>query len=90
MFQLPRVLGHAQAPLLASLQAAIKSAGWKVSGTDLTSFDSSALAFLLNLKRAAQSEGANLVIHDAPAKLVQLATLYGVGELISPTTSSAA
>jgi phospholipid transport system transporter-binding protein len=90
MFKLPHELSHAQAPLLEPLQAAIKSAGWQVSGSELTSFDSSALAFVLDLQRAAQGEGANLVIHNMPEKLVQLATLYGVNELISTKTKSAA
>lgn len=45
--------------------------------------DTAALAVLLDLQRQARAAGKRLMVHHAPERLVELATLYGVGELLS-------
>jgi phospholipid transport system transporter-binding protein len=83
MFKLPATFSHAQASAAASLVPTIRQSGWQIDCAALQSFDSSALAFLLDMKRAANSDNASLVIHNPPPKLFQLATLYGVQDLIT-------
>ena len=51
----------------------------------LQQFDSSALAVLLECQRLAQASGRGFAVHGAPAKLAQLAKLYGMDELLLPT-----
>ena len=58
-------------------------ADWQIDASKLEAFDSSALALLLDLRRSAMTANAKLTIHHAPARLTQLATLYGVSELIT-------
>jgi phospholipid transport system transporter-binding protein len=48
----------------------------------LEQFDSSALAFLLECRREGLRRNRLLVLEAVPAKLVALASLYGVGELL--------
>jgi phospholipid transport system transporter-binding protein len=48
----------------------------------LQSFDSAAIAALLELRRQAQAVGRTLRVHAAPAPMVELAGLYGVAELL--------
>jgi phospholipid transport system transporter-binding protein len=84
---LPATLTLAQASataalLRAELERAPSGAPWEVDAGALAEFDTSALAVLLELQRAAQARGAGLVVSHPPAKLSQLATLYGVDELI--------
>ncbi|MEO7337976.1 MAG: STAS domain-containing protein [Caldimonas sp.] len=59
-----------------------------VTAGGLQHFDSSALAVLLECERLAQAWGKSFAIHDAPAKLVALATLYGVDALLLKDKSS--
>lgn len=59
-----------------------------VDASALEQFDSSALAVLLDYRRQAMSAGRSLTVTGAPQRLVQLATLYGVAELISGTSAS--
>ncbi len=91
MLTLPATLNHAQA---SSSQASgvlhannwveqARAAHWQVDASQLQNFDSSALALLLDLQRSASAANARLTIHNAPAQLTQLATLYGVNELIT-------
>lgn len=63
-------------------QADARANQYQIDLSALNVFDSSALALLLDLRRAAMSDGLVLAVHNAPAKLTQLATLYGVNELI--------
>jgi phospholipid transport system transporter-binding protein len=49
----------------------------------LTQFDSSALAALLALKREWNGAGQTLQFNALPAKLSQLAQLYGVQDLLA-------
>jgi len=56
-----------------------------IDASALQQFDSSALAVLLECQRLAQASGRGFVVRGAPAKLGQLATLYGMDELLLPT-----
>ncbi len=88
---LPDRLTHQEAPdvvrrLAASLGSASANAGtaqpWALDASALKHFDSSALAVLLECRRLAGSRGRALQITDAPAKLAQLARLYGLDDLL--------
>jgi phospholipid transport system transporter-binding protein len=85
MFALPSTFNHAQALPSMGLQAAVEAAHWQIDCAALTSFDSSALAFLLDMQRAAIKNNAVVTIHNAPVRLTQLAALYGVHDLIAAT-----
>jgi phospholipid transport system transporter-binding protein len=54
----------------------------------LQTFDTSAIALLLQARRLAQAAGRGLEITGAPAKLAELARLYGVEELLSLSPSA--
>ncbi len=49
----------------------------------LVRFDTSALAVLLELKRLAQAQGKRFALVHAPARLADLARLYGLTPLLS-------
>jgi phospholipid transport system transporter-binding protein len=49
----------------------------------LQHFDSSVLALLLQLRRQAQARGVRVDVRDLPPRLVALARLYGVADLLS-------
>ena len=85
MLQLPATLTHAQASAcLRDLgQALAAEPGAAVlDATALTSFDSSALAVLLELQRIGARAGKALAVQGLPARLLALATLYGVESLL--------
>jgi phospholipid transport system transporter-binding protein len=75
-----------RAMLTQALRQGAKKAGdsllVSVDASALTRFDSSALSVLLECQRLAQSCGKRLVVEQAPDKLVDLARLYGVDELL--------
>lgn len=81
-------LSQAAATLLAYEQALDRAQG-AASGVDasaLERFDSSLIAVLLGCARAARAKGQTFELHAAPPKLIELARLYGVAELLeSPT-----
>ena len=87
---LPEVLTHAQAPGCArALQAAVaqgrgSQARVVVQAGGLRQFDSSALAVLLDCRRAAVALGLAFAVEGLPPRLRQLAGLYGVAELLPP------
>lgn len=81
MLVLPAKLDHSEASSSWLEQA--RAANWKIDASALEAFDSSALALLLDLRRGAMTANAKLVIQNAPARLSQLAALYGVSELIT-------
>jgi phospholipid transport system transporter-binding protein len=54
-----------------------------VDASGLQSLDTSAIAVLLECRRAAQAAGKTLQVLHAPPKLGQLAKLYGVDGLIA-------
>ena len=53
-----------------------------IDATQLREFDSSALALLLQAARLAHRGGPGFEVRGAPAKLRQLASLYGVDHLL--------
>ncbi|MES2415399.1 MAG: STAS domain-containing protein [Pseudomonadota bacterium] len=85
MLTLPFVLTHAEA---AGFSGGLKQMVAQQPGTvvadasALTGFDSSALAVLLACRREALAAGKNFSVSGLPARLRQLAGLYGVAELI--------
>jgi phospholipid transport system transporter-binding protein len=85
MLHLPAILTHAQASacvreLGQALAAEPGAAVLDASG--LGSFDSSALAVLLELQRISTRAGRALAVQGLPERLVALATLYGVESLL--------
>ncbi|RYF06844.1 MAG: STAS domain-containing protein [Comamonadaceae bacterium] len=91
MLVLPSELTHRQASaslrmLLQGLQAH-RDPQLVVDAAALTAFDSSALAVLLECRRAALSDGKSFSVKALPAALSTLAGLYGVLELLQPATA---
>ena len=88
MLTLPSVLTHAEAAEFArGLKPLVQTQAQAVvaDASALTSFDSSALAVLLACRREALAAGKTFSVKDLPARLRQLAGLYGVAELIPAT-----
>lgn len=86
ILSLPAVLTHAKATEFeSSLKAQIEAQPSPVviEAGQLKEFDSSALAVLLSCRRHALSAGKGFSVNGLPARLHQLASLYGVAELIS-------
>jgi phospholipid transport system transporter-binding protein len=85
MLVLPAEITHAQAVACCRMLAqALRSDPQKAVVADaaaLTHFDSSALAVLLECRREALALGKTLSVARLPARLRELATLYGVAEL---------
>jgi phospholipid transport system transporter-binding protein len=83
---LPSLLTHDQAAACAqTLAAGIRaeiSAKVVIDASALERFDSSALAVLLQCRREAVALGKDLTIGGLPAKLSELAGLYGIQTLI--------
>ena len=88
MLKLPAVLTHDQAnACVHNLQLAVQALtadGQPVvaDASDLTRFDSSALAVLLACRRQAQALGRTFYVQGMPPRLRQLAGLYGIASLI--------
>ena len=61
-----------------------------VDASNLTHFDSSALAVLLECHRAADAWGKPFELRHAPPKLAALARLYGVDTLLISAKTAAA
>ena len=85
--QLPATLTMREARTVAealATQARATPAGGAldVDAGALASFDTSALAALLQAARAARQAGAAVRILRPPTQLVQLAALYGVADLL--------
>lgn len=78
---LPPTLTVEQAAAALRALPADGSAG-VIDASALREFDSSALALLLQAARLARSAGRGFEVQGAPPKLVQLAQLYGVAELL--------
>lgn len=84
---LPEQLTHAQAPgWLAAAERAVAQAGpadtLVLDAHALRSFDSSALAALLALRRAVLARGLRWRIEGLPQRLRTLASVYGVEALL--------
>ena len=85
MLSLPAVVTHAQALEAArGLKAQVAAQAERVvlDASALTQFDSSVLAAILACRREAMAAGKSFAVRGLPAKLGQLAGLYGVAELI--------
>ena len=90
--KLPPTLMHEQADACLSLwvsqlQAQVQAsqpAPVLVDASALHDFDSSALAVLLGLRRVASALGRTVQVTGMPARLRELATLYGVLDLLQP------
>ena len=89
---LPATLTHAQAAAVAQqLQKTLLSAKQTcvLDASALQQFDSSALAVLLAVCRMAAQQSLALQIIGLPKRAVQLATLYGVSEILAGHRSQA-
>ena len=85
MLKLPAKVDHDGADALASsLKSQVNAQAQTVSvdAQQLLEFDSSALAVLLACRRSAEAANKAFEVLHAPGKLVQLAALYGVAELL--------
>jgi phospholipid transport system transporter-binding protein len=60
----------------------LAGAGVSIDASALTDFDSSVLALLLGVRRAVVLRGGALDVCGMPSRLRDLATLYGVSELL--------
>jgi phospholipid transport system transporter-binding protein len=96
LIALPAVLtlAEASATLTGLLDAiAAADAAPVLDATVLRTLDSSAIAVLLQCRRAALAQGKALTIVGSPPKLEQLAHLYGVEEMVgaqpAPATAGA-
>jgi phospholipid transport system transporter-binding protein len=63
---------------------AVQSEPVLVDASALSDFDSSALAVLLGLRRVAKAQGRTVQVAGMSARLRELATLYGVLDLLQP------
>ena len=89
MLTLPTTLTHSVAAKFAlGVQQAVLSQPSDVvaDASALQEFDSSALSVLLESRRQALAAGKSFSVQGVPPRLLQLAKLYGVSELISDKT----
>ena len=86
MLVLPSELTHRQAGACSRMLAqGIRSSPQSAVVADaaaLVQFDSSALAVLLECRREALALGKTFSVRDLPARLRELAVLYGVAEML--------
>ena len=86
MLVLPAQLTHAQASaccqMLAQAMRRVPETAVVADAAALVQFDSSALAVLLECRREALALGKTFSVSRLPARLRELATLYGVAELL--------
>lgn len=68
--------------MLREVARAEQGPDWVLDAGNLDTFDSSALAVLLELRRDALRAGRRLVLRAMPARLRELAHLYGVAVLL--------
>ena len=88
MLALPDTLTYPQALAVSSslsVQIAHQASAVVIDARALTEFDSSTLAVLLASRRAALIAGKGFSVTGMPVQLRQLASLYGVAELIPAT-----
>jgi phospholipid transport system transporter-binding protein len=93
MLILPAVLTHSVAAGFSrGLKQAVlaESAEVVADASALQQFDSSALALLLECRRQALAAGKDFSVRGAPARLHELASVYGVAELIPATATATA
>lgn len=88
MIILPATLTHAVAAEFSGDIASLVSSqsnGVVADASALQQFDSSALAVLLACRRETLAVGKVFSVYGLPARLRQLAGLYGVADLVPPT-----
>ena len=87
MLVLPAQLTHDEAAACARmLSQALRAEPERRVVADaaaLHQFDSSALAVLLECRREALAHGKDLAVVNLPERLRELASVYGVGELLA-------
>ncbi len=86
MLSFPAELTHSQADACLSLwlsQLPVGSGPVVLDGTGLKQFDSTALALALELRRHLLARGQALQLESVPPRLRELASLYGVDELLA-------
>lgn len=87
MLTFPATLTHAEAPACVARWVDQLPAGSgpvvQLSGASLQRFDSSALSAVLALRRHLADKGQGLELVNLPRRLSELATLYGVDELLA-------
>ena len=91
MLSLPVKITHNDAGVLArnlTSQVSVQPDVVTVGAQQLVEFDSSALAVLLACRRAALAAGKQFSVIGLPCKLAQLATLYGVAQLMTPAVGT--
>jgi phospholipid transport system transporter-binding protein len=85
---IPTQLTHAQAAACTRMLAqALQSESQPqavVDASPLQAFDSSAIAVLLECRREALAMGKTFAVAHMPARLRELAVVYGVSELLQP------
>jgi len=67
----------------AAAAPAPAGAVWPLDAAALQHFDSAALAALLAVSRLVRARGGRLQVQQMPLRLRELATLYGVSELLA-------
>ena len=86
MLVLPAEITHEHASaccrMLAQALHAQPGAAVVVDASALQKFDSSALAVLLECRRESLAAGKTFAVARSPARLLELASLYGVTELL--------
>lgn len=89
---LPAVLTIAEARATVSqlVDAISADSAPVLDASGLQTLDSAAIAVLLECRRRAQAAGKPLTVVGAPAKLGQLASLYGVEGLLGDDPAGAA
>lgn len=88
--QLPAdaTLEHVAALAAALPDALARGEGvFSIDASALQAYDTSTIALLLQARRAAQAAGRGFAVTGAPSQLTQLASLYGVEELLSLSPS---
>jgi phospholipid transport system transporter-binding protein len=88
MYVLPETLTLAQAnAAVKAIEAAlgegrVERGPLVIDASGLRSFDTAAIAVLLEARRLAQAAGRALAVHGAPPAMVELSGLYGIDALL--------
>jgi len=71
-------------------QGNVENGAFVIDATGLRSFDTGAIAVLLEARRLAQAAGRALTVRAAPPALIELSGLYGVDGLLGFEAAAAA